>query len=35
MRMMIVGQKFFGAEVLRMCLARGDDVAAVSAPAPG
>lgn len=30
--MMIVGQKFFGAEVLRMCLARGDDVAAVSAP---
>jgi methionyl-tRNA formyltransferase len=32
MRMMIVGQKFFGAEVLRMCLARGDDVAAVSAP---
>jgi methionyl-tRNA formyltransferase len=32
MRVMIVGQKYFGAEVLRMCLARGDDVAAVSAP---
>lgn len=32
MRVMIVGQKYFGAEVLRLCLARGDDVAAVSAP---
>lgn len=32
MRVMIVGQKWFGAEVLRLCLARGDDVAAVSAP---
>lgn len=32
MRVMIVGQKYFGAEVLKMCLARGDDVAAVCAP---
>ncbi|WP_310627034.1 formyltransferase family protein [Limnohabitans sp.] len=32
MRVMIVGQKWFGAEVLKLCLARGDDVAAVSAP---
>lgn len=32
MRVMIVGQKWFGAEALRLCLARGDDVAAVSAP---
>lgn len=32
MRVMIVGQKWLGAEVLRLCLARGDDVAAVSAP---
>ncbi|HEX7866523.1 MAG TPA: formyltransferase family protein [Variovorax sp.] len=32
MRVMIVGQKYFGAEVLRLCLDRGDDVAAVSAP---
>ena len=32
MRVMIVGQKWFGAEVLRLCLKRGDDVAAVSAP---
>ncbi|MBX3589096.1 MAG: methionyl-tRNA formyltransferase [Ramlibacter sp.] len=32
MRVMIVGQKYFGAEVLQLCLARGDDVAAVSAP---
>lgn len=32
MRVMIVGQKFFGAEVLKLCLARGDDVVAVSAP---
>jgi len=32
MRVMIVGQKWFGAEVLKLCLERGDDVAAVSAP---
>ena len=32
MRVMIAGQKWLGAEVLRLCLARGDDVAAVSAP---
>lgn len=32
MRVMIIGQKWFGAEVLKLCLARGDDVAAVSAP---
>lgn len=32
MRVMIVGQKYFGAEVLQLCLGRGDDVAAVSAP---
>lgn len=32
MRLMIVGQKWFGAEVLKLCLARGDDVAAASAP---
>ena len=32
MRLMIVGQKWLGAEVLRLCLQRGDDVAAVSAP---
>jgi methionyl-tRNA formyltransferase len=32
MRVMIVGQKWFGAEALKLCLARGDDVAAVSAP---
>lgn len=32
MRVMIVGQKWFGAEVLKLCLKRGDDVAAVSAP---
>lgn len=32
MRVMIVGQKWLGAEVLRLCLARGDDVAAVCAP---
>lgn len=32
MRMMIVGQKWLGAEALKLCLARGDDVAAVSAP---
>ena len=32
MRVMIVGQKYFGAEVLRLCLDRGDDVVAVSAP---
>ena len=24
MRVMIVGQKFFGAEVLKLCLARGE-----------
>lgn len=29
---MIIGQKYLGAEVLKLCLARGDDVAAVSAP---
>ena len=32
MRVMIVGQKWLAAEVLRLCLARGDDVVAVSAP---
>ncbi|WP_198084987.1 formyltransferase family protein [Variovorax sp. E3] len=32
MRVMIVGQKYLGAEVLKLCLGRGDDVAAVSAP---
>lgn len=32
MRLMIVGQKWLGAEVLRLCQQRGDDVAAVSAP---
>lgn len=32
MRIMIVGQKWFGAEVLKLCLDRGDDVAAVSVP---
>lgn len=32
MRVMIIGQKWFGAEALKLCLARGDDVAAVSAP---
>lgn len=32
MRVMILGQKWLAAELLRMCLARGDDVAAVSAP---
>lgn len=32
MRVMIVGQKYFGAEVLKLCLDRGDDVVAVSAP---
>lgn len=32
MRVMIVGQKWLGAEALKMCLARGDDVAAVSSP---
>lgn len=29
---MIVGQKWLAAELLRLCLARGDDVAAVSTP---
>jgi len=29
---MIVGQKWLAAELLRLCLARGDDVVAVSAP---
>ncbi len=29
---MVVGQKWFGAEALKLCQARGDDVAAVSAP---
>lgn len=32
MRVMIVGQKWLAAELLSLCLARGDDVAAVSAP---
>ena len=32
MRVMIVGQKWLAAELLRLCLARGDDVVAVSAP---
>ncbi|SDM57513.1 methionyl-tRNA formyltransferase [Oryzisolibacter propanilivorax] len=32
MRVMIVGQKWLAAELLGLCLARGDDVAAVSAP---
>lgn len=32
MRVMIVGQKWLAAELLNLCLARGDDVAAVSAP---
>ena len=32
MRVMIVGQKWLAAELLRLCLARGDDVSAVSAP---
>lgn len=35
MRVMIVGQKWLAAELLRLCLARGDDVAAVSAPRMG
>jgi len=29
---MIVGQKWLAAELLKLCIARGDDVAAVSAP---
>ena len=32
MRVKIVGQKWLAAELPRLCLARGDDVAAVSAP---
>lgn len=32
MRVMVVGQKWFGAQALRLCLDRGDDVAAVAAP---
>ncbi len=32
MRVMIVGQKWLGAEALNLCLQRGYDVAAVSAP---
>lgn len=32
MRVMIVGQKWLAAELLGMCLERGDEVAAVSAP---
>ncbi len=32
MRVMIVGQKWLGAEVLRLCLQRGYEVASVSAP---
>ncbi|MBX9935342.1 MAG: methionyl-tRNA formyltransferase [Burkholderiaceae bacterium] len=32
MRVMIVGQKWFASQVLRLCLDRGDDVAAVSVP---
>lgn len=32
MRVVIVGQQWFGAEVLRLCLRRGDEVAKVLAP---
>ncbi|MDR3055268.1 MAG: hypothetical protein LBU53_07690 [Zoogloeaceae bacterium] len=32
MRIVIVGQKWLGAEVLRLCLKRGDDIANVLAP---
>jgi methionyl-tRNA formyltransferase len=32
MRVMIVGQKWLGAEALRLCTERGDDVAAVCVP---
>ena len=32
MRLMLIGQKWLGAEALAMCLARGHDVAAVSVP---
>ena len=32
MRVVIVGQQWFGAEALRLCLRRGDDVARVLAP---
>lgn len=32
MRVMIIGQKWLGAEALRLCLQRGYDVAAVSVP---
>lgn len=35
MRVMIVGQKWLGAEVLRLCLERGHDVASVAAPDTG
>lgn len=35
MRLMVVGQKWLGAEVLRMCIERGHDVAAVAAPDVG
>jgi len=34
MRIALVGQKWLGAEALRLLLARGDDVALVAAPAP-
>jgi hypothetical protein len=33
MRIVIVGQSWFGAEALRLCLRRGDEVAKVLAPA--
>lgn len=33
MRVALVGQKWFGAEILNLCLCRGDDVALVAAPA--
>ena len=32
MRIMIIGQKWLGCQALQLCLSRGDDIAAVSAP---
>ncbi|MFS4552600.1 formyltransferase family protein [Comamonas resistens] len=32
MRVMIIGQRWLAVEVFKLCLARGDDIAAVSAP---
>lgn len=32
MRVMIIGQRWLAAELFKLCLARGDDIAAVSAP---